>query len=1048
MFKTKRGPVRGLLVSVALTAAAGCGGDLATEAEVGELGPVTEEIFERVPRVEGLDPSLLPSAGAAREYIVTLAGDPVTVAQVKAGRALAATEKQQLRAALRAQQVPAQAQVAALGGNVLSSYQSSYNGLRVAIGRDRVEAVSRIPGVISVKPAEVMERNHQNSLPLIGAPAAWGTFGGVAGGDGVKIAIIDTGIDYTHANFGGPGTVAAFEAANAADTVPADPALFGPAAPKVKGGIDLVGDDYHAGGTTEQRVPHPDPNPLDCNGHGSHVAGSAAGFGVLQDGTTYTGVYGASTLGENAFNIAPGVAPGADLYAVRVFGCAGSTTATIDAIEWAVDNDMDIINMSLGSSFGSAESATAVAASNAAAAGVMVITSSGNSGAQPYTTGTPGTGNGVISVGSVDPVPSQPGAQIALATGGAPIVAINANEAVFADGTQLTLLVLRNPDGTVSLGCKDEEYQGKDLAGKAVVSLRGECARVRRAVLAEKYGASAAIMINNANSLPPLEGKITSDPDTGEQFEVTIPFLGVRGAPSTDATRIAGADGVVATLTNFAIVNAGFKGMAGSSSTGPRSGDSSLKPQIAAPGVSIRSTLVGSGFDGARLSGTSMASPHVAGLTALVRATNPSWGPEEVTAAVVSTANANEVVGYLTRRAGTGLAQAPAAVATQAFAFGGSGGDTSISFGFHHLPRDFEQAKQYRVRNKGVAPVTFNVTVTNVNGVPHTATASPTTLTVAGGQTVIANLTLRVPAGAASGGSPFRDAGGVLTLTPATSAMNNGVALRMPYYMVPRAISSVDARLTTAPTAQSPTATVTFTNKKGPTAGTVDTYALGIQDPQDGTVSNDIRAVGVQAFSAGASAPNDRILVFGINAWRKWNNGSDNEFDVYVDVNGDGTDDYIVLSYDFGALTSGTADGRPGTFVINLKTGALASTGFLAIAPTDSSNIALPVLSTQLCQTDSPCLSSASPRLRYQVASFDNFRTGEVDVTTTVGWFNAWTPAIAQGVSGSIPVGATAPLPVAINAAEWAQTPAAGLLIFATTNEAGAAEALLVPISF
>ncbi len=62
-------------------------------------------------------------------------------------------------------------------------------------------------------------------------------------GEHVKIAIIDTGIDYTHADFGGPGTVDAFMAAAANSTAPADPTLFGPKAPKVKGGIDLVGDD-------------------------------------------------------------------------------------------------------------------------------------------------------------------------------------------------------------------------------------------------------------------------------------------------------------------------------------------------------------------------------------------------------------------------------------------------------------------------------------------------------------------------------------------------------------------------------------------------------------------------------------------------------------------------------------------------------------------------------------------------------------------------------------------------------------------------------------
>src|SRR5204862_5318703 len=165
------------------------------------------------------------------------------------------------------------------------------------------------------------------------------------------------GIDYTHADFGGPGTVAAWSIARSQST--ADPTLptvcqtaalqpcFGPNAPKVKGGIDFVGDAYNAGGTALQQIPHPDPNPLDCNGHGTHTAGTAAGDGVLANGHTFTGPYNANTISGNSWNIGPGVAPEASIYALRVFGCSGSVTdaVLIQAMEWAVDNHMDVINM-------------------------------------------------------------------------------------------------------------------------------------------------------------------------------------------------------------------------------------------------------------------------------------------------------------------------------------------------------------------------------------------------------------------------------------------------------------------------------------------------------------------------------------------------------------------------------------------------------------------------------------------------------------------------------------------------------------------------------
>ena len=117
-----------------------------------------------------------------------------------------------------------------------------------------------------------------------------------------------------------------------------------------------MGDAYDAtrrGGL--QPVPHPDPNPLDCDGHGTHVAGIAAGFRRDRDRQQYTGAYDAKTITTTTGPIGPGVAPKADLYAVRVFGCTGSTDVVVDAIEWAVDNDMDVINMSLGSPFGGAD---------------------------------------------------------------------------------------------------------------------------------------------------------------------------------------------------------------------------------------------------------------------------------------------------------------------------------------------------------------------------------------------------------------------------------------------------------------------------------------------------------------------------------------------------------------------------------------------------------------------------------------------------------------------------------------------------------------------
>src|SRR5260370_30358737 len=171
-------------------------------------------------------------------------------------------------------------------------------------------------------------------VALGGAPEARSGLG--LRGAGIRGGTTDRGRAYPHADLGGPGSVAPWNAAKATSTAPANPAFFGPAAPKVKGGFDFAGDAYNA--RNPASVPMPDPNPLDCNGHGSHTAGSLAGFGVLSNGSTFSGPYNASTIASHSWNVGPGVAPQADLFAYRVFGCAGSSQVVALAINRALSD--------------------------------------------------------------------------------------------------------------------------------------------------------------------------------------------------------------------------------------------------------------------------------------------------------------------------------------------------------------------------------------------------------------------------------------------------------------------------------------------------------------------------------------------------------------------------------------------------------------------------------------------------------------------------------------------------------------------------------------
>ena len=150
-------------------------------------------------------------------------------------------------------------------------------------------------------------------------------------------------------------------------------------------GWDFVGDAYNADPASPafNPVPTPDPNPDDCNGHGTHVAGIVGAKGEVT-----------------------GVAPGVTFGAYRVFGCEGSVTddIMIAAMERVLADDMDVLNMSIGDAFNNwPGSPTAAASDRLVRKGMVVVASIGNSGASGlYAAGAPGVGEDVIGVASFD----------------------------------------------------------------------------------------------------------------------------------------------------------------------------------------------------------------------------------------------------------------------------------------------------------------------------------------------------------------------------------------------------------------------------------------------------------------------------------------------------------------------------------------------------------------------------------------------------------------------------------------------------------------------
>jgi minor extracellular serine protease Vpr len=958
------------------------------------------------------------------KVVVTMSAE--SVAEVRArtpGHVISQQDHEAIHTQVARQHAALEPSIVSRGGKILAHYHDAMNGIKVEIARSEVAGLSNLPGVVQVVGVPKYNINNVVSVPFIGAPAVWQGIPGFRG-EHVKIAIIDTGIDYTHANFGGPGTVAAFAKAAATSTAPADPTLFGPNAPKVKGGTDLVGDAYNADDPTS--VPVPDPNPLDCNGHGSHVSGTAAGFGVTNDGATYHGPYNEAAYAAG-FGIGPGVAPLADLYMVRVFGCTGSTNVVAEAIDWAVHNDMDVISMSLGSPYGVTGTSDAIASDNAAKAGIIVVAAAGNNGPAPYITGDPGTASNTISVAAMNARAFLVnGVHIALSSGGG-ANGVEANSLKLPTGSEPAVIlkvILKDGTTALGLGCNATDYPAGGVPGAVVIVSRGTCTFDQKVTNAQNAGAVALGVVNNAAGFfnPLIDA-------------AKIPFIEL--LLSDTPTFIAAPTPVSASVVPANIPDATFKLAASFSSGGPRSHDGDLKPNVAGPGVNVFSTLIGSGTGGTFDSGTSMATPHVAGVAALAVQAHKDWKEPGLRAAVVQTASPTALPDYAPRIEGAGLVQAVGATATNVTVHGDEGDHLGLmSFGVAELTRNFHEERDLIVRNHEHAPATFSVAATAAGGVPHTVHLSSSTVSVRGRDENVLHMTLEVPAGTAgathdaSGNVAFEDASGAITLTPQSSS-NNGVSLNLPYYLVTRARSTVDADLRDG---KNPS--IRLTNRNGVISGNGDFYAWGLKNPKTGAIEAafEPRAVGVQT---NPFSPTDSVLVFAVNTYGRFSNPASGEYDIFIDVNGDGVFDFVLFSGDIGAVETGSANGQIGTFLVNLKTHAEFAE-FIADAPTDGSTVLLPVFASDLG------ISPTNPRFTYTVNAFDDTGAGE-SVTGTAS-FNAFTPSITNALFVPVGPNLTVDVPVAIDPVEFLKTPALGFMIVTEDNHSGEDQANLLKL--
>jgi len=572
-------------------------------------------------------------------------------------------------------------------------------------------------------------------LALIHAQQAWGGGGAAGAGAGVRVAIVDTGIDITHPCFSDAG-------------LPAQPHY---------GNGKLTNNKVIAARVFNNKLNQNGDDASAVQEHGTHVAGTVAcdfDTPATVDGVAIpygiSGVAPAALLGN--YNVFPGEVVNA------------RSEDILNALEAAYQDGFDVANMSLGGrppngpqkgnaspQLGNQDLLTA-AVDNLDRANMVVAVAAGNEGPGHFTIGSPGTAERALSAGA-STVPHFVGSP--LTVGGSTYgIATGDFKTVAADLTAVLGVVL-NGAGNLSNACTagapgaDAPPAAGSLAGKIALISRGACTFSEKIRNAQDAGAVAAIVVNN------VAGDPTAMALGGIANEPTIPAY---MAALSDRTALVGDNGTSATIgaakSYFQTANADI--MAGFSSQGPTDVSFRVKPDVVAPGVNVLSSVPASACATppcfAFLSGTSMATPHLAGSAAVVRGQHPAWSAAEVRSAVVNTADRGVLKNFRTAAPendvniiGSGrenLASAVAAVAAL--------DPVSVSFGA--VPSGSTQTKQIAVslRNVSGSARTFSLGVgAQPAGVSYSL--SRATVGLGAGESATVIVTMSASRGAAAG---------------------------------------------------------------------------------------------------------------------------------------------------------------------------------------------------------------------------------------------------------------------------------------------------------
>ncbi|GHS85404.1 peptidase S8 [Actinomycetota bacterium] len=824
----------------------------------------------------------------------------------------------------------------------IATLSNLVSGALVTGDAAKLRALAESSDVVAVYRVTSKTPDNKNTDTFTRALQVWQDSGQT--GEGVRIGVIDTGLDYTHADFGGPGTVEAYQAAYGTDgTGPVPDGLYDPA--KFLGGHDFAGPLYDADPNSELEgattVPTPDDNPIDSlytsdnSGHGTHVSGTAAGYGVQADGTTFRGDY--QTLTDlSDWTVGPGSAPGAGLYALKVFGdIGGSTDLTGLALDWAADPDgdgdygdhLDVINLSLGASATPADDPDNLLIDRLADLGTLSVLSAGNSGDIVDVGGSPGSAaSGLTVANSVGGPQTYDGVEVTDASDPALLRTFSAQNSVsYASTDDVTAPVAFLGD-TVD-GCTPLDEYADQLAGKIAYLWWDDDDATRACGSAVRWNAAEA-----AGAVGVLIGTESTVFAAGIAGNATLPGAQLTAA-STDALLPEIQAGTLAvhlgpSLAAAVVVDEVSDVLNPGSSRGAHGSLGIVKPDVAAPGTLIFSAASGTGSAAQSLSGTSMSSPHVAGIAALVRAAQPGWAPAAVKAAIVNTATHDVWTGaggtgsvYGPERVGAGRVDAFDAVHDTVLAYGSENPDlVSVTFGIVDVGADtVVQRKTVTVQNTGTEPVQYSTSfaaATTAGGA--TITTSPATLTIPAGQSRLVTLTLTAdpttlereldPTSAAFQGGLPREY--VTSLSGRLVLTSGETELRVPVQAAPRLVSDLAADPVSFADAGATEATLGLTGRGVASGGwysLVSPLNLAATSPKledvpgfvtsDSSVAaGDLRSVGwtstAPQVAAAGGDPATGYLGVGIAVDGPWATlGQAVQPVIDIDIDGDGTPD-------------------------------------------------------------------------------------------------------------------------------------------------------------